>query len=327
MRETAAVLVAFVSMLLAMPRLIPYLKKLKMGQTIYRLGPEKHQAKEGTPNMGGVAIAAATMLSSLCIAFAFGSTRFLLPLLLMALGTLAVGFLDDYTKDIRKTHDGLTPRQKIIGQVLVGLAFSLYSAQTVGTALRLPFTPAVWDLGIAYVPMMTLYVMFMTNSANLQDGADGLLSTVAMVGAGALGIAASMLTPVLGDSSVRDVMFALVGACAGFFVFNHHPARIFMGDTGSMFIGGAMVGASMLLGMQLFMVPIAFTMIMSSLSVILQRIYFKVTHGKRIFRMSPIHHHFELGGMSETRIVTMYGLVTAALCILGLIALLAARHP
>lgn len=326
MRETAAVLVAFVIMLLSVPPLIAYLKKRKMGQTIYDLGPERHRAKEGTPNMGGLAISLATVASSVLVAAALGTARFLLPLLLMALGTLTVGFMDDYTKDVRKTHDGLTPWQKIAGQVLVGIAFSIYCVYTVGTAIRLPFTAATWDLGIFYVPVMTVYVMFMTNSANLQDGVDGLLSTVAMVGSAALGIAAWMLMPVLGDTAVRDVMFALTGACIGFFVFNRHPAKIFMGDTGSMFIGGAMVGASMLLGVQLFMVLIAFTLIMSSLSVILQRIYFKLTHGKRIFRMSPIHHHFELGGMSETRIVTMYGLVTAALCVLALVALLAARH-
>ncbi len=326
MRETVAVLVAFAIMLLAMPRLIPFLRKLKMGQTIYDLGPEQHKVKQGTPNMGGTAIAGATVIASVVAAMAFGSTRFLLPLLLMALGTLTVGFADDYTKDIRKTHDGLTPRQKIIGQVIIGIAFSAYCTQTVGTAIRLPFTAATWDLGIFYIPLMTVYVMFMTNSANLQDGVDGLLSTVTMIGAAALGIAASMLVPVAGDSAVRDVMFALVGACAGFFVFNQHPARIFMGDTGSMFIGGAVVGASMLLGVQLFMVLIGFTMIMSSVSVIIQRIYFKLTHGKRIFRMSPIHHHFELGGMSENQIVTMYALVTAGLCVIALIALLAARN-
>lgn len=326
MRETVAVLLAFGMMLLLMPQLIPLLRKMKMGQTIYELGPEQHKKKQGIPNMGGLAIALATVVSSTATALWQGTTQYLLPLLLMSLGTLTVGFLDDYTKDMRKTHDGLTPRQKIIGQVIVGIAFSLYCAKAVGTSIRLPFTAATWDLGVFYVPIMVLYVIFMTNSANLQDGVDGLLSTVTMVGGAALGIAAMMLTPVIGDSAVRDVMFALVGACAGFFVFNRHPAKIFMGDTGSMFIGGAMVGASMLMGLQLFMVLIGFTMIMSSVSVIMQRIYFKLTHGKRIFRMSPIHHHFELGGMNENQIVVMYGLVTFALSVLALIALLAARH-
>ncbi len=318
-------LTAFILILLGMPSLIVYLKKLKFSQTIYALGPQSHLSKQGTPNMGGLLIVAATLLASAGCALYEGIGASLLPLVLLALGSMAIGFADDYIKDVRKRHEGLKPMQKIIGQIVTGLLFSVYCFNSIGSAIRLPFAEAELDLGLFYIPLMTLLVIFMTNSANLQDGVDGILSTVSIVGGIAFGAAALMMggdkTPQM-HRSLALTGFALAGACSGFLVFNRHPARIMMGDTGSMFIGGVFVGIAILLRLQLWLIPICFTMIMSSLSVIIQRVYFKLTHGKRIFKMSPIHHHFELSGMSENQIVRMYAATTLVLSVLSLLALM-----
>ena len=313
---------AFLITLICMPPLIRALKQRQFGQTIYELGPQAHLSKKGTPNMGGLLIASSCVIVSLAAAFLKGIAWDLLPMLLAALGALAVGFLDDYRKNIKRDHEGLRPKQKIIGQVTVGLLFSLYCYWRVGSAIQLPFTARTWDLGILYIPLMTLLFMFMTNSANLQDGADGLLTSVAVIGAIALGAIALLISPLLTTmgESVAALCFSLAGAGAGFFVYNRYPAKVFMGDTGSMFIGGAMAAAAMALGLQFWLLPICFTMIMSSLSVIMQRTYYKATNGKRIFKMSPIHHHFELSGMKENQIVIMYALVTLGLSALAILA-------
>ena len=318
-------LAAFVIMLLGMPSLIIRLKKLKFGQTIYALGPQAHLSKQGTPNMGGLLIVASTLAASLGFALYEGIAASLLPLVLLALGAMAIGFSDDYIKDVRKNHEGLKPMQKILGQVVAGFAFSLFCYNSVGSSIHLPFTDSTLDLGVLYVPLMTVLVIFMTNSANLQDGVDGILSWVSVLGAIAFGLIALMTADARIPGLHRAIgfcSFALAGACAGFLVFNHYPARIMMGDTGSMFIGGLFVGIALLLRLQIWLIPICFTMIMSSLSVIMQRVYFKLTHGKRIFKMSPIHHHFELSGMSENQIVGMYAVTTLGLSALAVLAAL-----
>ena len=207
-------------------------------------------------------------------------------------------------------------------QLIVGVIFSLYCRYMVGSEILLPFTDRTWDLGIFYVPVMTVVVMFMTNSANLQDGLDGLLSTVTAVGMTAFGIFCYFLNTKAGlPMAVRPMLLtgcvALCGAVVGFLKFNHYPAKIFMGDTGSMFIGGMMVGVGMLSKCAFPMLLFCFTSVMSSVSVMLQVAYFKATHGKRLFRMSPIHHHFELCGMKETQIVLMYACVTILTSLIG----------
>lgn len=335
-------LCAALLMLLLMPALLPILKKLKFGQTIYELGP-KHQQKQGTPNMGGVLIGGiatvVTIVASATFYVVIGGIEGLahepfwslqnrlFPLLLITLGSMAIGFADDYIKDVKKRHDGLSPKQKLVMQLGVGLLFSLYCYFYVGHDVLLPFTDKTWDLGLFYIPVMTLAVMFMTNSANLQDGLDGLLSTVTVIGMAAMGAIAICLSGMDGLSSyARAVLtagcFSLLGACAGFLRFNHYPAKIFMGDTGSMYIGGMMVGVSMLTKTALPMILICFTSIMSSVSVMLQVGYFKLTHGKRLFKMSPIHHHFELCGMKETQIDLMYAAVTIVTCLIAIWSLL-----
>lgn len=325
MKEVLTALLSMLIVLNCMPMLIKYMRGRQFGQTIYRLGPQAHLGKQGTPNMGGILIASASVVTALAYALYQGVAWRLLPILLTAIGCMAVGFADDYIKVVQKEHEGLKPRQKVFGQILVGLLFSLYCYFAVGSRVLLPFTKTTWDLGLLYVPLMTVLVVFMTNSANIQDGADGLLSSVTVVGAVAMGIIALGMEPAVAPrdgAASAGMLFALAGACIGFLRYNRHPAQIMMGDTGSMLIGGVFVAVSMLLGLQLWLILVCFTMIMSSLSVVIQRLYFKATKGKRIFKMSPIHHHFELSGMSENQIVLMYTLVTLGLSLIAVLATL-----
>jgi len=335
-RMIGAALIALAAALLIGPKLIGYLKKLHFGQTIYELGPS-HQQKQGTPVMGGLMMAAGILLGSLVCHPAQwdGIWDFVFPLLLVSFLSMAVGFADDYIKAVKKRHDGLSPWQKIAGQVIVSLAFSIYCffSPRVGSAVRIPFSGAEWDLGIFYIPLMTLLVIFIVNSSNLQDGLDGLLGTVTAVGSSAWAVicmiitVASALTGVDGaDGAATIGVFAMsmAGACVGFLRFNRYPAKTFMGDTGSMLLGGATAAIALLLRQPLLLLLIFFTPIMSSVSVIMQRYYFKLTHGKRIFLMSPVHHHFEKKGYSETQIVGMYAGVTLILSLIAVISVCAA---
>ena len=332
-----AAVAAMAIVLLVMPKFLPYLKKLKFGQTIYDLGPQAHLAKQGTPNMGGAVTAFATVLVTVVVSVVlgvkqgwhFGITNALWPMLFISVGSMALfGFPDDYIKDVKKDHEGLKPKQKLMGQMAVGLIFSLYCYFYVGSDVILPFTGHTWNLGVFYIPIMTVLVMFITNSANLQDGVDGILSSVTAVGMTAYGLIVlfiyNAMVQLNADAArvfdwfpiIAIMCFALVGASLGFLRYNHHPAKIFMGDTGSMFIGGTMVGVAMLTKLQFLLLPICFTCIMSSVSVMMQTTYFKITkkkygQGRRIFKMAPIHHHFELSGMKENQIVLMYVIVIA----------------
>lgn len=334
LRLILTLVLSVTAMLIIAPRVLPVLHRLKFGQTIYKLGPESHQAKQGTPTMGGLTFAAVTSVLALALhSVWFGVYDFGLALVLFSLLSMLIGFVDDYIKVVRKRSLGLIWWQKVVGQIAIGVLFSLYCYINpyVGSKIIVPFWNVEWDLGIWYVPMMTLVIMFMINSANLQDGLDGLLSSVATVGSvawaaiallGAMGAYAIVgMNATANYMNIAVFALALTGSCIGFLRFNYYPAKVFMGDTGSMFIGGATVGMAMLLRQPLLMVLIAFTMIMSSLSVIIQRVYFKLTHGKRIFKMSPIHHHFELSGMNEPQIVAMYSLITGILSIIAVLSL------
>ena len=328
----AAAALAAAMMLALMPGCILRLKKLKFGQTMYELGPQSHLNKKGTPNMGGAVMGPVTAASAVALLLAWqirsAHADFwtlkngLWGLLFISVGCmLLVGFADDYIKDVKKDHEGLRPGQKIIRQVALGLVFSVWAYFYVGSEIILPFTRVTWDLGVFYIPVMTVAVMFMTNSANLQDGLDGLLSTVTVVGMAAFGVIAFLMGNSLNGAVCGVLAFALAGAAIGFLRFNRYPAQIFMGDTGSMFIGGVMVGVAVVLKIEFLLLLICFTCVMSSVSVIMQRYYYKLTHGKRIFKMSPIHHHFEMCGMKETQIVRMYGLVTLALSALAVLSM------
>ena len=333
-RMIGALLLSAATALLTGPKLIAYLKKLHFGQTIYELGPA-HQQKQGTPVMGGLMMAAGILLSSLVFHPAkwSGGWDFIFPLLAVSLLSMGVGFADDYIKAVKKRHDGLSPWQKIAGQVVIAVAFSCYCyfSPAVGSRIRIPFAAAEWDLGVFYIPVMALLVIFIVNSSNLQDGLDGLLGTVTAVGSSAWAVICLLIMLVPSLSSVADAdgaavagtfSLAAAGACVGFLRYNRYPAKTFMGDTGSMLLGGGAVATAMLLRLPILLLFIFFTPIMSSVSVIMQRYYFKLTHGKRIFLMSPIHHHFEKKGYSETQIVSMYAGVTLVLSLIAVLSIL-----
>lgn len=324
MLELLSAAIALVIVFLLMPGFIRFMKDRGMVQPGYELGPDSFKKKkEKPPNMGGMIIAFGVLVASLIIGQLKGPVNHILLLMLAAFGGLGIGFADDYIKDVQRHHAGLKPRYKLIGQTAVGLIFSLITSSLLGTAIHLPFTKTTWDLSFLYVPLMTLLFVFMTNSANLQDGVDGLMSSVTLAGSAGLGAVAVMIHGgSLNDPGIAYSCFALTGACLGFLFFNQHPAKIYMGDTGSMFIGGLLTGAAMLLRLQLWLIPLCFTMIVSSLSVIAQRVYFKLTGGKRLIKMSPIHHHFEMSGWSENTIARRYTVLVLILSVLAALAAL-----
>ena len=321
-RMMLTLLLAFAVGCLLGKLLLPVLHKLKFGQNIYELAPEAHKKKQGTPTMGGLVIAGAAIAATLVVndyAEPF-SGNMLLAMLLMALGNLCIGFADDMTKIRRGKNGGLTAKQKMFFQTILALAFSAYCYfhPQVGPVIKVPFLRVEWNLGILYIPIMMFIIVGTTNSANLLDGLDGLLTSVSMVDFATLAVIAGAA----GLGGVGVGCAAMCGGCMAFLMRNAYPAQMFMGDTGSMFIGGAVVAAAMLLRQPLILVLLAFWMLMSSVSDIIQITYFKATHGKRVFKMAPIHHHFELCGMHEVKIVAMYMMTTAALCVLTLLGVL-----
>ncbi len=342
LRMILALILSAAIVLLTGPKLIAWLRKLKLGQTMYELGPQSHMKKQGTPIMGGLCIALGCVVAFVVCGVTLGAWDHMLALLFVALGSMAVGFGDDWIKMVKKRHEGLTPWQKIIGQAVVCVGFALYCYfhPEVGSKVIVPFVNVEWDLGIFYIPLLALTVLFMVNSANLQDGLDGILSSVTAVGSigwAAIALISLAIHPVLSSfeaaalqadfNTIAVFALALCGACIGFLRFNHYPATVFMGDTGSMFIGGAVVGMAMLLRQPFLLLLIGFTMVMSSASVILQRYYYKLTRKltgtpKRLFKMSPIHHHFEMCGMKETQIVLMYAIVTAVLSAIAVVSVI-----
>lgn len=332
------VLIAFLAVMVMGPIGIPLLKKLKYGQTIYELGPQSHLAKQGVPTMGGVIIAAAVLVVSLV--FSRGrSWGFVLYILLSGLLHGAIGFTDDYIKVAKKRSLGLTPKQKIMMQIVSGLILTLwaYFDPQIGAKVVVPYWNVEWNLGLFYIPLMILMFVFMINSANLLDGLDGLCASCSTVGlatfslicfamaAGASHIPAPEgVDPVAYSENLRNaavICGAGAGACLGFLRFNTNPAKVIMGDTGSMFLGGMFVGVAMVTRLQLLLIPVCAAMIVSSLSVILQVMYCNMSGGKRLFKMSPLHHHFELCGMKEPRIVAMYTLFSVVMCLLAMLTL------
>lgn len=332
------VLIAFLAVMVMGPIGIPLLKKLKYGQTIYELGPQSHLAKQGVPTMGGVIIAAAVLVVSL--AFSRGrSWGFVLYILLSGLLHGAIGFTDDYIKVAKKRSLGLTPKQKIMMQIVSGLILTLwaYFDPQIGAKVVVPYWNVEWNLGLFYIPLMILMFVFMINSANLLDGLDGLCASCSTVGlatfslicfamaAGASHIPAPEgVDPVAYSENLRNaavICGAGAGACLGFLRFNTNPAKVIMGDTGSMLLGGMFVGVAMVTRLQLLLIPVCAAMIVSSLSVILQVTYCNMSGGKRLFKMSPLHHHFELCGMKEPRIVAMYTLFSVVMCLLAMLTL------
>lgn len=330
-----AILASFAMAMVFGPFVIPWLKRLKFGKEIYDLGPQSHMKKQGTPQMGGVIFVLPALIAGTALAYKGEGWDYLGITLICSFGFGMIGFVDDFIKAKLKRAEGLTPMQKTIPTLLIslGVAIWAYLNPTIGSGWKVPFTDIVWDLGWLYIPMMVFVIVGTVNSANLLDGVDGLLGgcslfdfvTMALI---CVTMAAGGAENATGLLNVAIFAGAMVGGLMGFLRFNSHPARVFMGDVGSFFIGGALVAMTTVTGTTLLLPIIALTMMVSSLSVIIQTTYFKYTRkktgtGKRIFRMSPLHHHFELGGMPETQIVTMYYLVTVALCLLALLGFVA----
>ena len=326
-RLILTIIAAFIMAIVFGPLVIPWLKRMKFGQTIYDLGPESHKKKQGIPTMGGIIFAVPALIAAL--AFAQGDSRwdFMLMAVVSAVGFGLVGFVDDFIKVKLKRSLGLTPKQKLIPQFFIALGLSVwaYKHPLIGSSLTVPFFGVEWELGWAYIPVMVFILVGTVNSANLLDGLDGLLGGCSLFDFITMALICMLLAganPANEENLVNTAIFsgAMAGALLGFLRFNAYPARVFMGDVGSFFIGGALVGICLVTRLSLILPVIAFAMFVSSLSDIIQVTYFKATHGKRIFRMAPLHHHFELGGMPETRVVSMYYIVTALLCLLALLA-------
>ncbi len=324
------VVAAFAMAMVLGPIVIPWLKKMKFGKEIYELGPQTHKKKQGTPQMGGIIFAVPALIAAL--AFSYGDARwdFLLIALVSALGFGLIGFIDDWLKIRRHAAEGLTPKQKLAPQIVlsIGLALWAYFNPKIGSSLTVPFFNVEWNLGIFYIPVMVFVLVGTVNSANLLDGLDGLLGGCGLFDFAAMAlicVAMAAANPAEADNLLNVAILggAMVGGLLGFLRFNSHPARVFMGDVGSFFIGGALVGMTLVTRLSLLLPIIALAMVMSSVSDLIQFAYFRATHGKRFFKMAPLHHHFELSGMPETRIVAMYYIVTAMLCLVSLLGFVA----
>ncbi len=323
-----AVLVAFIASLAVGPILLPVLRKLKFGQNVFELGPQSHQTKQGTPTMGGWMICIVGVVVAVALHLGgWNGYDMMLAALLLALGNLFIGFADDMTKIRRKNNKGLSPKQKMVVQTVLAVAFAYYcyAHPQVGSKIIVPFWQVEWDLGWFYIPAATFIIVATTNSANLLDGLDGLLGSVSLVDFATFGLLALFAANAGGAADVNLMNLAIfccaiAGACMGFLRFNTFPARLFMGDTGSMFIGGAVVAVALLLRMPLIILLACICMVMSTVSDLIQFAYFRLTHGKRIFKMAPIHHHFELSGVPEPKIVALYTITTVIFCLLSLLS-------
>lgn len=307
----AAVLAAgFV--LITGPFFIPELHKLKFGQSIREEGPKSHQAKSGTPTMGGIMIILGIVIGT--VAAAPLSTEILLALFIM-LGHFVLGFLDDYIKVVKKRNLGLKAKQKMLGQIIIAVVTMIIGTRMLGidTSVWLPIVNTSVNIGFGYYLLVLFVMVGASNAVNLTDGLDGLAS-------GAMAIAASAYAVVcllLGHAELAVFCAAITGACLAFLRFNAHPAKVFMGDTGSLALGGAFAAVGILTHTEVLLAVIGFLFVCEALSVIIQVISFKTT-GKRVFRMSPIHHHFELGGWSEWKVVFVFWAVGLLASVIGL---------
>ncbi len=310
------VILAFAISAVLGPMIIPFLRKLKFGQTVRDDGPQSHLKKNGTPTMGGLIFLISVILTS-CIYMK--DYPQIIPVLFVTVGFGVIGFLDDYIKIVLKRSEGLTPSQKMFGQILVTAVFAVYMYKFSGISMEMiiPFFPGkTLNLGILTIPVMFLAIIGTVNGVNFTDGLDGLATRVTIMVAVFFGVVALGV-----GSGVWPITAAVIGALLGFLLFNVYPASVFMGDTGSLALGGFVAATAYMLQLPIFILIVGLIYWIEILSVIIQVGYFKISHGKRIFRMAPIHHHFELGGWSETRVVAVFTIVTAILCLIGLMAL------
>ena len=309
------VLIAFALSVIMGPVIIPILRKLKMGQTEREEGVQSHLKKAGTPTMGGVIILGSIVLTSVIYIKDYPK---LIPILFVTLGFGLIGFLDDYLKVVMKRSDGLFPKQKMGLQILVTAVFAFYLIKTeTPMGWLIPFSGGKYiEWGWLSIPFLFIVVIGTVNGVNFTDGLDGLASSVTVL------VATFFTVVAIGTKSgIEPITCAGVGALLGFLLFNVYPASVFMGDTGSLALGGFVASTAYMLQMPFFIAIVGLIYLIEVLSVMIQVTYFKKTGGKRIFKMAPIHHHFELCGWSETKVVAVFSIITAILCLIALMAM------
>ena len=302
--------------------IIPILKKLKVGQIERDDGPASHLKKQGTPTMGGIIIIIAMIISSI-ISYVYmnmtgleETAKKIIPMMLLTIGFGAIGFIDDYKKLVLKNTEGLKPSYKMLGLLIISVSYVIYLIQglNLGTETYIPILKTYIELPtVVYIPAAIVVILATTNAINLTDGIDGLSSSVSSIIITCLTVIGLMIG--IGEVSVFGSI--VIGATLGFLMFNLHPAKVFMGDTGSLLLGGVISGLALYLKMPLLLLIIALVPVIETLSVILQVGYFKKT-GKRIFKMAPLHHHFELSGWKENKVVIVFSFITLILCVVGL---------
>lgn len=302
-------ILAFVIGVLVCPVLIPFLHRLKFGQTVRDDGPQAHLKKNGTPTMGGIAF----LLAFTAATVIMKPTYEAIAVLIVTLGFGFIGFIDDYIKVVKKRSLGLKPMQKIVGQMLVCSLFMYYLFKTgIGTAVYIPFSGGkLWDLGIFFIPFAFIAILGTVNGVNLTDGLDGLSDGVTLI----VSVFFTMCAYAAGNGIVT-AGGAMIGGLLAFLIFNAYPAKVFMGDTGSLAMGGFVASCAFILKMPMFILIAGVIYFVETLSVMIQVTVYKKTK-KRVFKMAPIHHHFELSGWSETKVVTLFYIVTAMACLVA----------
>ena len=320
--ETWALLISFAIAVILGIIIIPILKRLKVGQIERDDGPASHLKKQGTPTMGGIIIIIAMIISSI-IAYIYmnmvgleDTARKIIPMMLLTIGFGAIGFIDDYKKLVLKNTEGLKPSYKMLGLLIISVSYVIYLIQglNLGTETYIPILKTYIELPtVVYIPAAIVVILATTNAINLTDGIDGLSSSVSAIIITCLTVIGLMIG--IGEVSVFGSI--VIGATLGFLMFNLHPAKVFMGDTGSLLLGGVISGLALYLKMPLLLLIIALVPVIETLSVILQVAFFKKT-GKRIFKMAPLHHHFELSGWKENKVVIVFSIITLILCVIGL---------
>lgn len=295
---------------------IPVLRNLKMKQTEREDGVKSHLKKAGTPTMGGIIILASVVITSLFYVMDYPK---IIPILFVTLGFGLIGFLDDFLKVVMKRSDGLFPMQKMALQILVTAIFAFYIVKVneIPLTLQIPFTNGQYlDIGCLAIPLLFVAVIGTVNGVNFTDGLDGLASGVTVL------VATFFTVVAIGTKSgIEPITCAVVGALLGFLLYNVYPAKVFMGDTGSLALGGFVASTAYMMQMPIFIIIVGLVYLVEVASVMIQVTYFKRTGGKRFFKMAPIHHHFELCGWSETRVVAVFSIVTAVLCMIALMGL------
>ena len=311
-----AVIIAFVISAILCPIVIPFLHKLKFGQQVRDDGPQAHLKKQGTPTMGGLVILSSIIITSLLYLKDYPK---IIPVLFVTAGFGVIGFLDDYIKIVMKRSEGLNPGQKLAGQIIITGIFAYYiiTSDEIGTQMLIPFTGQYLVMPVwLFVPALFFIVLGTDNGVNFTDGLDGLCTSVTIL------VATFFTIVAIGENSgISPITGAVVGSLLGFLLFNVYPARVFMGDTGSLALGGFVASSAFMMQMPIFIALVGLIYLVEVLSVMIQVTYFKRTGGKRFFKMAPIHHHFELCGWSETKVVAVFSILTAILCLIALMAM------